>query len=107
MTAASCGAAQAETINYESISQEGFGDVAKLLQSMTPAQRDMLMKQVAQKEKDVQKLSPAQLEQLRTQLRAIAVNIDFNKIDPATLDMARAQRVAGTQKKMTQAVGMH
>ncbi len=86
--------------NYEGLSEEGFGGVSRLLQSMTPQQREKILKQANANMADLQKLSPQQQDQLLQQMRAISKTIDFDKIDPAKVDTSKTQSVAATQKNL-------
>jgi|GEM_PF-5408502 len=86
--------ARAQQVNHREFERAGFGDVGRLLQSMTPQQRSAILEQAAVKEKDLQKLTPQQLEQLRKQLREIANTMEISKIDPQKLDVSQTKSAA-------------
>lgn len=90
--------AQAQTINYQNLNKEGFEGVSQLLQSMTPQQREAILKQAQASMGDLQKMTPQQQQQLLTQMQNIAKTIDFNKVDPAKIDPSKATGVAGAKK---------
>lgn len=99
MTAVSVpSSARAQQVNYRQFEKEGFGDVGRLLQSMTPKQRAAILEQAAIKEKDLKQLTPQQLEQLRKQLRGIANTMEIDKIDPAKLDISQPKTAADVKK---------
>lgn len=101
MTAVSAASiARAENVNSKHFEEAGFGDVGRLLESMTPEQRASILQQAAIKEKDLQNLTPKQLEQLKKQLRDIADTIDIEKIDPAKLDTGKAKPTNDIRRDM-------
>jgi len=93
-------AAFAADINYNAMSNGGFNDVAQLLQEMTPQQRQAVLEQAAIKEQDLEKMTPAELESLRLQLRNIGDTIYMDKIDPAKLDVAKSKPTPAIQKDL-------
>jgi tRNA U34 5-carboxymethylaminomethyl modifying GTPase MnmE/TrmE len=90
--------ALAQDPNYQSMNKEGFGGVARLLESMTPQQRDAILKQAQANMGDLEKMSPQERQKLVAQMKQIAATIDFDKVDPAKLDPSKATGVAGNQK---------
>ncbi len=92
--------ASANDIDYAAMEKNGFADVASMLKSMTPEQRETIMKQARIKEQELQKLSPADLERLRRQLRKTADTIDIDKVDPDKLDPNKAKSAKHIQKDL-------
>ena len=93
-------AAQAAEIDYAAISAAGFDDVAKLLQSMSPAQQQAVLDQAAVKQQDLQQMTPTELEALRAQLRAAGDTVDMEKIDPENLDVTKSKTAAEIQSDL-------
>lgn len=83
--------AYAQDIDYQAISNEGFGDVAELLRSMTPEQQKEILKQAAIKQQDLKKMSPEELRALKSQLRAVGDTFYMHKIDPEKLDASNSK----------------
>lgn len=92
--------ARAEDINYDALNKEGYGDVSKIIQSMTPEQRAELMRQATLRAQELEKMSPEEREALQKQLRSTADTIQMDKIDPAKLDPAKTKDTAGIQKDL-------
>jgi hypothetical protein len=93
-------AAHAQEINYNAISAAGFGDVARLLREMTPEQREAVLQQAAIKQQELQRMSPAEVEKLREQLRASGNTIEMEKIDPSKLDPNKSKSAAEIQNDL-------
>jgi tRNA U34 5-carboxymethylaminomethyl modifying GTPase MnmE/TrmE len=90
--------AYAQEPNYQSMNKEGFAGVARLLESMTPQQRDAILKQAQASMGDLEKMSPQERQKLVEQMKQIAATIDFDKVDPAKIDPSKATGVSGDQK---------
>jgi len=81
--------ATAQDKTYQDMQDAGFGDTAKLMQSMTPAQRQMVMQRAAAAQQNLQKLTPQQQEQLRQKLRTTQDTIQMDRIDPNKLNTSQ------------------
>jgi hypothetical protein len=92
--------ALAEDINYDSMKQGGFEDVAKLLESMTPEQRAEVMRQATLRAQELEKMSPKEREALKRDLRVTADTLDLQKIDPKKLDPAKSKPTHEIQKDL-------
>ena len=92
--------AMAAEINYTAVNEAGFSDVAELLKSMTPEQQAEIMRQASIKQKELAKLTPEQLEALRTQLCAVGNTIAINKVDPEKLDPSKSKSTENISKDM-------
>jgi len=90
----------AEDINYDSMKQGGFEDVAKLLESMTPEQRAEVMRQATLRAQELEKMSPEEREALKRDLRVTANTLNLQKIDPKKLDPAKSKPTHEIQKDL-------
>lgn len=92
------GTASAEGINYHALKREGFREVADLLRSMTPEQREEILRQARQVGKDLEKMSPKEREALIKSLRGVQKDVDIENIDPEKLDPALSKDLHGIRK---------
>lgn len=89
-------------VNKASMEEAGFGSIATLLGEMSPEQRTEVMRQAAEKEKELQAMSPAEREALTAQMRAILATLDVGKVEPTKLDPAHAGTVQQTRQSFDQ-----
>ena len=87
----------AQEVNYQSLQEEGFGDIGALLQSMSPEQRADVMREAEIKRRDLEKMTPEQRAALLGQLHAVHDTIDVGKIDPAKLNTKKIKSTAEIQ----------
>jgi hypothetical protein len=87
----SCLAAQAAGIDYRAMEEQGFGDVAALMRSMSPQQQQEILAQAELKIQYLEKLSPQELQQLIEQLQKITSTIAMDKIDAGKLDVSKSK----------------
>lgn len=93
--------AQAENINYRALEQEGFGNIAQLLKSMTPEQQAAILKQAANEMKNLEAMAPQEREQLLQQMHHVASTLDIENIDPEKLDPSKAKEMHQVQKDLS------
>ena len=92
------GQAIAEDIHYDALRQDGFGEEADLIKSMTPEQRAEVMRQAEIKQQELKSLPPEKLEKLNTQLHDVHDTLYVDQIDPAKLDVSKSKSTQATMK---------
>lgn len=75
-------------------------DVAKLLASMTPEQREAVLKQAAKNQKKLESLSPEERQKLEDKTVNTAKTMDLDNVDPNKINVSRTRSVRGTEKDM-------
>ncbi len=87
-------------VDYGAMEASGFGNVADLLKSMTPEQRQQVLELAAKRQKELERMTPGQRKRLEAQLLEITNMIEgdvgFGNIDPAKLNTAKSKNLQGT-----------
>lgn len=85
-------------IDYKNLEQNGYGNVAKILEKMTPEQRKQIEDQAKSMLQDAKKMSPEEIQQLDAQMRGINNGINPDKIDVQKLDASKVKGLNGARK---------
>lgn len=91
-------------INYGNFEAAGFGGIATLLQAMSPEQRKLVLEMAAQRQKELEAMTPEERHQVELQLHqtydTIGTQTDFKTIDPNKLDVSKAKDLRGITQDM-------
>ncbi|MCE3233739.1 MAG: hypothetical protein K0R98_1996, partial [Rickettsiaceae bacterium] len=87
-------------IDTKSIEAEGFGEISKILERMTPEQREQVKKQAAQMQEELEKMTPAEREALLEQARNTLKTIDTSKVDVKKIDASKGKNLKGIQEDL-------
>jgi len=82
------------------MTQDGFGDVARLYKSMTPEQQQAVLKEAGVKMEELQEMSPEQQQQVFDQLKAVHKTLSVNKVNPEAIDTSKTQSLDNTLQSL-------
>lgn len=83
--------------DYAAVRAEGFPEIAQLLASMTPQQRQAVLSQAGTAQHDLSRFTPAQIQALRAQLRQMTAGIDPHQVDIGRLRVFPGKTAAQMQ----------
>lgn len=81
-----------EKLDPAAFKKEGFGEVGDFLETLTPQQRETLIRGVEEQQKNINLTSEEQ-EALKNQLLELQNTIDFKEIDRSKIDKAMKENV--------------
>jgi hypothetical protein len=91
-----------DKINYHALEKEGFGNVADILKDMTPEQREEVLRQAKELEKELQTYSPEEREMLTDSLRSLDGAIPQHGVEAKRLDPHKFKGLKGTKEDIKQ-----
>jgi hypothetical protein len=87
----------AEDINTQSIDAEGFAEVSKIYNQMTPEQREAIKNKALEMQKELEAMTPEERDTLIQQMKVTLQSIDTSKVDVTKIDPSKSKGLKNIQ----------